>query len=267
MAGATADAECVAFPQWALPQVGRRWEGYRKVRERVCRVVRRRAADLGLGSLPRYRTHLEENPAEWAVLDALVDVTISRFYRDRSVFDALRDDVFPRLVERAGSRPIRVWSNGCPSGEEPYTLALMWWLSIAPDAAPGRLRVLGTDISSAAGSGASYSSAFARNIARSDRIRVDVTPAASVITRKATSPFASSSLPASMRSWTPSLRPSTATSSRPRTSRTIAGRPRPRVSSVVRLPAASARSSTRAVTGPSPSCSQMVVCQFQSPRV
>jgi hypothetical protein len=38
---------CVEFLQWALPRLGRRWAGYRKVRRQVCRRVRRRIEDLG----------------------------------------------------------------------------------------------------------------------------------------------------------------------------------------------------------------------------
>lgn len=117
------DNECVAFLQWALPRTGRRWEGYRKVRRRVCRRINRRVAELGLGSLAEYRAHLEGgDPREWSVLDSLSDVVISRFYRDRAVFDFLRDDVLPELAERP---PLRVWSAGCANGEEPYTLAIL----------------------------------------------------------------------------------------------------------------------------------------------
>jgi chemotaxis protein methyltransferase CheR len=109
--------DCVAFLQWALPRLGRRWPGYRKVRRQVCRRVRRRAAELGLGSLAAYRVHLERHPDEWRVLDGLANVTISRFLRDRGVFEYLRAEVL-----RPG---LRVWSAGCASGEEPYTLALL----------------------------------------------------------------------------------------------------------------------------------------------
>ena len=109
--------DCVAFLQWALPRLGRRWAGYRKVRRQVCRRVQRRAAELGLDSLAAYRDHLERHPDEWEVLDGLANVTISRFQRDRGVFEFLRAQVL--------HPGMRVWSAGCASGEEPYTLALL----------------------------------------------------------------------------------------------------------------------------------------------
>jgi chemotaxis protein methyltransferase CheR len=109
--------DCVAFLQWALPRLGRRWAGYRKVRRQVCRRVRQRLETLGLDGYEVYRERLEADPGEWAVLDRLMNVTISRFNRDRGVFEFLRDEVL-----RPG---VRVWSAGCASGEEPYTLALL----------------------------------------------------------------------------------------------------------------------------------------------
>lgn len=140
-----ADADCVAFLQWALPRLGRRWAGYRKVRRQVCRRARRRAGELGVGSLADYRAYLERHPEEWQELDALTNITISRFYRDRGVFAILQSDVLPALVQRAREAPggvVRAWSAGCASGEEPYTLAIMWELAIAPNARGTQLQIL-----------------------------------------------------------------------------------------------------------------------------
>jgi chemotaxis protein methyltransferase CheR len=120
------DAACVAFLQWALPRLGLRWAGYRKVRRQVCRRVARRLAALGLPDLGAYRAHLDGHPGEWAHLDALTPVTISRFARDRAVFDALGRAVVPELRRTARRERLRAWSAGCASGEEAYTLALLW---------------------------------------------------------------------------------------------------------------------------------------------
>jgi chemotaxis protein methyltransferase CheR len=115
------------------------------VRRQVCRRVRRRAGELGYASLAGYRDRLERDPDEWRELDALTNVTISRFCRDRGVFAFLRSDVLPALVEQArdmGGGVVRAWSAGCASGEEPFTLAIMWELALAPDA---QLQILATD--------------------------------------------------------------------------------------------------------------------------
>jgi chemotaxis protein methyltransferase CheR len=123
-----ADAGCVEFLQWVLPRLGRRWDGYRRVRRQVCRRVWRRVGELGLDSLAEYRSLLERDPDEWRRLDAMTDITISRFYRDRAVYDFLRSEMLPTLIERArraGRSTVRVWSAGCANGEEPYTLTII----------------------------------------------------------------------------------------------------------------------------------------------
>jgi chemotaxis protein methyltransferase CheR len=63
--------ECAAFLQWALPQLRLRWAGFRKVRHQVCKRLRRRILELRLETLEQYRSQLEINPHEWAVLDGL----------------------------------------------------------------------------------------------------------------------------------------------------------------------------------------------------
>jgi chemotaxis protein methyltransferase CheR len=128
------DAECVVFLQWALPRLGLRWQGFRKVRRQVCRRVSRRIAELRLGEADAYRAYLEGVEEEWDVLAGLCRVTISRFWRDRAVFEALRDEVLPELS------PVSAWSAGCASGEEPYSLVL------AAAEARVEIHVIATDV-------------------------------------------------------------------------------------------------------------------------
>lgn len=108
-----------------------RWAGFRRVRGQVRKRLSRRLRQLGLRNLDEYRVHLEAHPGEWDVLDSLCRITISRFYRDRMVFDMLRDSILPDLARAArerGQAVIRCWSAGCASGEEPYSLCLAWRL-------------------------------------------------------------------------------------------------------------------------------------------
>ena len=96
--------ECTDFLQWALPQLGLRWAGYRKVRHLVCKRVARRLRELGLAGLAEYRARVARDAAERERLRGLCRIPVSRFYRDRAVFDALRDVVLPGLARRAAGR-------------------------------------------------------------------------------------------------------------------------------------------------------------------
>ncbi|KPJ79217.1 MAG: chemotaxis protein CheR [Gemmatimonas sp. SG8_23] len=143
------DADCVAFLQWALPRLEMRWSGFRRVRRQVCKRLRRRLAQLALEGLDDYRRYLDEHPAEWGTLDACCRITISRFYRDRAVFDTIRDPILPalaRIARQRDDRTIRCWSAGCASGEEPYSLSLAWKIDVSPRAPGVDLSLVATDV-------------------------------------------------------------------------------------------------------------------------
>jgi len=138
------DADCIAFLQWALPRLGLHWPGFRKVRRQVCKRIARCMRELGLADVAAYRARLEGDPAEWRALGALCTIPISRFYRDREVFDCLGAQVLPALAR--GAQRLECWSAGCASGEEPYTLAIQWRLALAARFPRLELGILGTDV-------------------------------------------------------------------------------------------------------------------------
>src|SRR4051794_32163897 len=113
------DPDLVAFLQWALPRLGLRWPGFRRVRGRVRKRLNERLRELGLTDVAAYRDHLDTQPREWAILDGLCRIGISRFHRDRGVFDHLRRVLLPELARRAwgrGEGVVRCWCAGCASG-------------------------------------------------------------------------------------------------------------------------------------------------------
>jgi chemotaxis protein methyltransferase CheR len=146
------DDDCVRFLQWCLPRLGLRWAGYRKVRRTVCKRLRRRLRALGLAELEAYRAMLEETPEEWAQLAVMCRIPISRFYRDRGVFERLGREVLPALAQRTmasglgpGATPVRCWCVGCASGEEVYSVILTWVFMVRPAFPHAEIEVLGTD--------------------------------------------------------------------------------------------------------------------------
>jgi chemotaxis protein methyltransferase CheR len=143
------DRDCVALLDWMLPTLGLRWAGFRRVRRQVCKRVSRRLAELGLETTGDYREYLRAHPEEWQIADSLCTVTITRFYRDKGVFAYLGGTVLPEFgarATRAGRTELRAWSAGCGSGEEPYTLGLVWRFEVAAKLPGLELRILATDV-------------------------------------------------------------------------------------------------------------------------
>jgi len=143
------DEDCIELLQWMLPRLRLRWPGFRRVRKQVCKRISRRLRELELETADDYRRYLTSHDAEWAVADSLCRITISRFYRGKNVFAFLGSDVLPRLGANAlaaGRHELLAWSAGCGSGEEPYTLALLWGFQLR-DRLPGMdLKILGTEV-------------------------------------------------------------------------------------------------------------------------
>jgi len=126
------DESCICFLQWALPHLHMRWPGFKKVHGQVCKRLASRLDELHLADLKRYRMYLEDNPLEWHILDSLCRITISRFYRDRGTYDFLCSNILPELLEnsrRRGKNKFSCWCIGSASGEEPYSVSLLWDLS------------------------------------------------------------------------------------------------------------------------------------------
>ncbi|HKQ44727.1 MAG TPA: protein-glutamate O-methyltransferase [Rhizomicrobium sp.] len=103
---------------------------------------------LGLGDFRKYRKLLasEEGGEERKRMARALTTNTTSFFREMHHFDHLRHQVLPKLISdaRKGAR-IRIWSAGCSSGEEPYSIALTL-LSMAPDADDLDIKILATDI-------------------------------------------------------------------------------------------------------------------------
>jgi len=112
--------------------------------------IKRRLKALDLPSYSRYCDYLFEAKGLKEELVPLIDVVTTNktdFFREPKHFNFLVERALPELTAReAGGRPLLIWSAGCSSGEEPYTLAMV--LSEYGQTHPGfRFRILATDIS------------------------------------------------------------------------------------------------------------------------
>ncbi len=137
---------CHEFLQHILPELGYRWAGFRKVRRQVCRRIHNRMQELDISNYLDYLYYIEENSAERETLDRMLDITITRFWRDKGVYAILEQTVFPDLIESARQENrtnIRCWSAGCCNGEEAYSIQLLWQHRLSPEKL--ELEIIATD--------------------------------------------------------------------------------------------------------------------------
>ncbi len=117
----------------------------RCIRRRVAKRVRA----LGLDDAGDYLSVLRSSDEEVDALMTALTIHVSQFFRNPATFAALETQVLPRLIEQArqqGRRQLLLWSVGCSSGEEPYSLALLV-RKLAPRDV--QVSILGTDLSPA----------------------------------------------------------------------------------------------------------------------
>jgi chemotaxis protein methyltransferase CheR len=107
--------------------------------------VRLRACQLS--SYQEYALRLAQDQSEYLkLLDALT-INVTNFYRNPETFSAVASKVLPLLPVSSNSiRPVTVWSAGCSSGEEPYSLAILWREFSRNSPAMPEFRVIATDI-------------------------------------------------------------------------------------------------------------------------
>jgi chemotaxis methyl-accepting protein methylase len=103
-------------------------------------------AQIGLSLFEQYLPRVKKDPEEQNHLLKILKVTISRFFRDQEVFRAIRDSMIPALLEEKDKKDLKVWSIGCASGEEPYSLSILWKEKFEKVRPQTHLSILATDI-------------------------------------------------------------------------------------------------------------------------
>jgi chemotaxis methyl-accepting protein methylase len=125
------------------------WDLNRFKENYLRRRVGTRVRALGCHSWAHYAEVLEKDPSELERLRDRLTVNVTEFLRDPDVWEEIRELVLPALLDKAAGRPkreLRIWSAGCSSGEEPYSLAM---LSREAARAQGKgvdVRVLASDL-------------------------------------------------------------------------------------------------------------------------
>ncbi len=119
--------------------------GYK--RSTIERRVAKRVGELGLEHYEAYIDHLELHPEEFATLFNTILINVTGFFRDPPTWDYLASDVVPQLLAaRPPNSSIRVWSAGCASGEEAYTVAMVFANALGESAFLDRVKIYATDV-------------------------------------------------------------------------------------------------------------------------
>jgi chemotaxis methyl-accepting protein methylase len=120
----------------------------------LLRRIERRMGMQGMTSMADYAQHLRDNPQELDLLAKEMLIGVTQFFRDPEVWEALRADLLPALLARhpLGLR-LRAWVPACSTGEEAYTLAMVFSDVVAalasmprPSQARYTLQVYATDL-------------------------------------------------------------------------------------------------------------------------
>ncbi|HEV8636653.1 MAG TPA: chemotaxis protein CheB [Chloroflexota bacterium] len=117
-------------------------------RPTILRRLQRRVAAVGLSSLREYARYVETHPEEQQRLVSNFLIKVTEFLRDPDLFAHLREHVLPRLVSEARERghELRIWSAGCSTGEEAYSLAMLVADVLGDDLERFSVRIFATDL-------------------------------------------------------------------------------------------------------------------------
>src|SRR5262245_59559791 len=102
--------------------------------------------DVGIETFPEYQDYLEVHPAEFTERFNTILINVTGFFRDAPSWDYLAAEILPRIVDGNDHQHIRVWSAGCASGEEAYTIAMLLADAVAPATLLERVKIYATDV-------------------------------------------------------------------------------------------------------------------------
>jgi two-component system CheB/CheR fusion protein len=121
------------------------YTGYR--RPTLMRRFEKRMQIVQADDWASYRSYLEAHSDEFSELFNAILINVTGFFRDRETWDVIASEVLPAVLEnKPNESPIRIWSAGCASGEEPYTVAMLLAEALGEDAYKRRVKIYATDV-------------------------------------------------------------------------------------------------------------------------
>ncbi len=93
-----------------------------------------------------YYNQVLKDPEELKVLLDSVTTNLTKFFRNDTQFKALKEEVLPEIIKRKTNKQIKVWSAGCSTGEEPYTIIIVLFEAL-PNPETWNIQIISSDIS------------------------------------------------------------------------------------------------------------------------
>jgi len=106
----------------------------------------KRLRSLGLSSFDGYIDYLEVHPDEFNNLFNSILINATSFFRDPAAWELLAQQVVPQIIEAKNASTIRVWSAGCATGQEAYSIAIVLAQALGLDAFSRKVKIYATDI-------------------------------------------------------------------------------------------------------------------------
>jgi two-component system, chemotaxis family, CheB/CheR fusion protein len=119
--------------------------GYK--RASLARRVQRQMQIYKIEHYKDYLDYLEVHPEEFSLLFNTILINVTAFFRDMSAWNYLQTETLSHLLdEKPAQSPIRIWSAGCASGEEAYTLAMIFAHRLGIESFRQRVKIYATDV-------------------------------------------------------------------------------------------------------------------------
>jgi two-component system CheB/CheR fusion protein len=113
----------------------------------LSRRIIRRMETVGEKDFAGYTDYLEVHPDEFTYLFNTILINVTSFFRDPEIWDHIAREILPSILAgKKPDEPIRVWSAGCATGEEPYTLAMLLVEALGPEQFDQRVKIFATDV-------------------------------------------------------------------------------------------------------------------------
>lgn len=113
----------------------------------LVRRIQARMSQVHADGFAAYTAYLDEHPDEHVALFNTILINVTGFFRDAEAWKTLAEEVMPRLVAEASqTRSLRLWSAGCSTGEEPYSLAILLAEQLGARAAEFQIKIYASDV-------------------------------------------------------------------------------------------------------------------------